>query len=277
MAEAHYWLGMALVNAGNTRGGQAALRDLPEAGADGPVRRDGQEHRLVNQVTVFEVRGSGFGVRPRTRFFLGFQREHRRQPRARPRAHGCGGRGSRPASGRRQLVAVSKTFGAEHVRAAYAGRPARLRREQSAGSPAENRRQRPICRSRGISSATCSRTRRRKAGAAFAAIHSIDSVDLLRKVDAAAVEAGAAPDVLIQVDLAGEATKFGAPEDDVGAIVRAAQDCRAARLVGSDAAAAVVRRPGTGAPVFRAAARAARPAGRRWHRAPRACASCRWA
>ena len=43
----------------------------------------------------------------------------------------------------------------------------------------------------------------------------IDSVDLVRRVDAAAVERGAAPDLYIQVDLAGETTKFGAPEADV--------------------------------------------------------------
>ena len=36
----------------------------------------------------------------------------------------------------------------------------------------------------------------------------------------------------IQVDLAGESTKFGAPEAEVPAIARAAADCRAARLKG---------------------------------------------
>ena len=41
-------------------------------------------------------------------------------------------------------------------------------------------------------------------------------------MDAVAVEAGAAPDLYIQVDLAGESTKFGAPEADVPAIARAA-------------------------------------------------------
>ena len=72
----------------------------------------------------------------------------------------------------------------------------------------------------------------RKAGPAFAAIHSIDSVDLLRRLDAAAADAGSSPDVFIQVDLAGETTKFGAPEGDVGDIARAAMECRAARLRG---------------------------------------------
>jgi uncharacterized pyridoxal phosphate-containing UPF0001 family protein len=60
----------------------------------------------------------------------------------------------------------------------------------------------------------------------------VDSVDLLEKLDRAAAEAGAAPELLIQVDLAGEATKFGAPPDDVPRLFDAAQTCQAARVVG---------------------------------------------
>ena len=70
----------------------------------------------------------------------------------------------------------------------------------------------------------------RRAAAGFHAIHSIDRLDLLQRVDAAAAEAGATPELLVQVDLAGEDTKFGAPEADVPALFRA--DLRAARLVG---------------------------------------------
>jgi hypothetical protein len=72
----------------------------------------------------------------------------------------------------------------------------------------------------------------KKAAGPFACIHSIDSVALLLDVDRAAARAGAAPEALIQVDLAGEATKFGAPEDQVRAIVGAAAACRAVRLAG---------------------------------------------
>ena len=67
----------------------------------------------------------------------------------------------------------------------------------------------------------------KKAAAVFDVIHSIDSVDLLRKVDAAAAERQRTVDVLVQVDLAGEATKYGAPAADVPAIVEAATACRA--------------------------------------------------
>jgi uncharacterized pyridoxal phosphate-containing UPF0001 family protein len=54
----------------------------------------------------------------------------------------------------------------------------------------------------------------------------------VRRVDAVAADAGAAPDLFVQVDLAGESTKFGALEADVPAIARAAAACRAARLRG---------------------------------------------
>jgi PLP dependent protein len=72
----------------------------------------------------------------------------------------------------------------------------------------------------------------RKAAGPFAWIHSVDRVELLQELERAAVQSGASPDVLIQVDLAGEATKFGAPEDQVRAIANAAANCRAVRLAG---------------------------------------------
>ena len=72
----------------------------------------------------------------------------------------------------------------------------------------------------------------RKAAAAVGAIHAIDSVDLLKRVDQAAAEAGRTVDVLIQVDLALEDTKYGAPVDVVPGIVEAADACTAARLKG---------------------------------------------
>ncbi len=110
-----------------------------------------------------------------------------------------------------QLLAVSKTFGLEHVRAAY------LAGQRAFG---ENKVQEGLQKIDATADMQIAwhlighlqSNKARKAGAAFAAIHSIDSVDLLWKVDAAAVEAHATPDVLIQVDLAGEATKHGAPE-----------------------------------------------------------------
>jgi PLP dependent protein len=72
----------------------------------------------------------------------------------------------------------------------------------------------------------------RKAAAAVGAIHAIDGIDLLKRVDQAASEAGRTVDVLIQVDLALEETKHGAGVADVPPIVSAAGGCTAARLIG---------------------------------------------
>lgn len=72
----------------------------------------------------------------------------------------------------------------------------------------------------------------KKAGALFDVIHSVDSVDLLTRIDEGARERQRTVDVLIQVDLAHEPTKYGVRESDVPAIIDAAMHCTAARLVG---------------------------------------------
>jgi PLP dependent protein len=130
-----------------------------------------------------------------------------------------------------RLLAVSKTFSTEHVRAAYATG------QRDFG---ENKVQEALQKIEATADLSIrwhlighlQSNKARKASPAFAAIHSIDSVDLLRRVDQAAADAGAAPDLFVQVDLAAEATKFGSPEGEVPAIVQAALDCRAARLRG---------------------------------------------
>jgi hypothetical protein len=57
-------------------------------------------------------------------------------------------------------------------------------------------------------------------------------VDLLGRVDQAAAAAGRTIEVLVQVDLALEDTKYGAPEAAVPAIFAAAASCAAARVAG---------------------------------------------
>jgi PLP dependent protein len=76
------------------------------------------------------------------------------------------------------------------------------------------------------------RNKARKAAAAFHSIQSVDSVELLRRLDDAAAEASRTPELLIQVDLAGETTKFGATPHEAQRILDAAGGCRAARVVG---------------------------------------------
>jgi hypothetical protein len=72
----------------------------------------------------------------------------------------------------------------------------------------------------------------RKAAPAFATIQSVDSIELIQKLDRAAEEAETRPELLIQVDLAGEATKFGASPSEVPRLLEAAAACSAARVVG---------------------------------------------
>jgi len=139
------------------------------------------------------------------------------------------------AAGRRpedvRLLAVSKTFSADHVRAAYAAGQ-RDFGENKVQEALQKREETADLEIRWHLIGHLQSNKAKKAAPAFAAIHSIDSVDLLRRVDTAAEDAGATPDLYIQVDLAGESTKFGAPEGDVPGIARAAMACRAARLKG---------------------------------------------
>jgi PLP dependent protein len=71
----------------------------------------------------------------------------------------------------------------------------------------------------------------RKAGR-FDVVHSVDGAGLIAKLDEAALALGRRMDLLVQVDLAGEATKHGAREDELAAIFDAARTARSSRVVG---------------------------------------------
>jgi hypothetical protein len=66
----------------------------------------------------------------------------------------------------------------------------------------------------------------------FDVVHSIDSADVLRRLDRAAETEGRRIEALVQVDLAGEATKFGVPENGLDAVLEAAAVCRRAAVRG---------------------------------------------
>ena len=82
-------------------------------------------------------------------------------------------------------------------------------------------------------------------------VQSADSVELIQKLDAAAAEAGGAPELLIQVDLAGETTKFGVPPGEVPRLFEAAAACRAAQVVGLMTLPPVPDTPEDARPYFR--------------------------
>ena len=130
------------------------------------------------------------------------------------------------------LVAVSKTFDASRVRDAHAAgqRDFGENKVQEALQKIDATADTPGVRWHLIGHLQTNKAR--KAAASFACVHSVDSIPLLKRLDAAAAEQGTTPDVLIQVDLAEETTKFGAAAGEVEAIAREALDARAVRLKG---------------------------------------------
>jgi pyridoxal phosphate enzyme (YggS family) len=130
-----------------------------------------------------------------------------------------------------RLVAISKTFGLEHIRAAVAAG------QKDFG---ENRVQEALQKIEGSSDllirwhlvGSLQSNKARKAAETFSWIHAVDRLDLLQRLDSAAFQAGTQPKLLVQVDLAGEATKHGAPPSAVPALFEAARSCQAVQLVG---------------------------------------------
>jgi pyridoxal phosphate enzyme (YggS family) len=148
-----------------------------------------------------------------------------------------------------RLVAVSKTFPIDAVREAYAAG------QRDFG---ENRVQEALEK---IAVSTdldvrwhllghLQTNKARKAAPAFAMIQSLDSLELLRKVDAAAAEAERSPELLVQIDLAGEETKYGIQPADVPPLFEAAARCVAARVVGVMTLPPIPERPEDARPWF---------------------------
>jgi pyridoxal phosphate enzyme (YggS family) len=113
------------------------------------------------------------------------------------------------------LVAISKTFPPQAVREAFA---AGLRHF------GENKVQEAEAKIRALEDLRAGglvwhlvghlqRNKARKAAALFDRIHSVDGSELGEKLEQAAAERQRALSVLVQVDLAGEATKFGLEEE----------------------------------------------------------------
>jgi pyridoxal phosphate enzyme (YggS family) len=130
-----------------------------------------------------------------------------------------------------RLIAVSKTFPLAHIQAAYAAGQTEF---------GENRVQEALQKIDASPDMKITwhlighlqSNKAKRAAGAFACIHVIDSADLLSRVDAAAAETGCSPALLVQVDLAGEATKHGAAADALLPIFEAAAACTAAAVTG---------------------------------------------
>ena len=90
----------------------------------------------------------------------------------------------------------------------------------------------------------------KKAGR-FDVVHSVDSAALMSRLDEAAQAARKIVELLVQVDLAGEATKHGAREDDVAGLFDAARPLAGIRLVGLMLLPPAVEEPEQVRPFFR--------------------------
>ena len=143
-------------------------------------------------------------------------------------ARAAGRAGRDPASVR--LIAVSKTFPAEYVRAAAAAGQIDF---------GENKVQEALLKMDQTADLALRwhlighlQSNKAKKAARFGVVHSIDGAALVRQLDEAADASGRRIDLLVQVDLAGEATKHGAREDELTAIFDAARSARSCRCVG---------------------------------------------
>ena len=158
-------------------------------------------------------------------------------------------RAERPPSDVR-LIAVSKTFPIDAVRAAYdAG-------QHDFGENKVQEGLQKIARSTDIQIrwhliGHLQSNKARKAAEHFTALHAIDSVELLQRVDQAAASNNRTVMVLVQVDLALEPTKHGAPLDGVPAIFAAARHCQSARVAGLMLLPPFVENPEDARPWFR--------------------------
>ena len=149
-----------------------------------------------------------------------------------------------------RLVAISKTFPADAVRAA-----ARAGQIDFGENKVQEAAQKiAACADLDVSwhlVGHLQSNKARKAAALFNVIHSVDSTSLALKLDDAAREAKRTVNWLIQVDLAGEATKHGARPDELEAIVSAVHACRSARLIGLMLLPPAVDDPEAARPYFR--------------------------
>jgi hypothetical protein len=158
-------------------------------------------------------------------------------------ARAAGRSGRDPASIR--LIAVSKTFPAEYVRAAA-----------DAGQTdfGENKVQEALSKMDQTADLAVRwhlighlQSNKVKKAGRFDVVHSIDSAALVQQLDKAAEAAGRRVDLLVQVDLAGEAH-----EDELKAIFDAARSARSSRFVGLMILPPAVDDPEGARPHFRA-------------------------
>jgi pyridoxal phosphate enzyme (YggS family) len=161
----------------------------------------------------------------------------------------AGARAGRDPS-RVRLIAISKTFGADAVRAAALEGQIDFgeNKLQEAQQKRQNLADLPL---KWHLVGHLQSNKARKAVAEFDMIHSIDSVSLLERIDEAAAALHRRVELLVQVDLAGEPTKHGAREEELGPIFEAARRAAAVSLIGLMLLPPAVDDPEAARPWFR--------------------------
>lgn len=140
------------------------------------------------------------------------------------------GRAGRDPAGIR-IVAVSKTFPADYVRAAAGAGQLHF---------GENKVQEALEKMRATSDLAVAwhlvghlqSNKARKAAAHFDAIHSVDDSALVARLEEAATAASRRLEILVQVDLTGEPTKGGVLPERLAAVLAATHRSSAVRLTG---------------------------------------------
>jgi hypothetical protein len=132
------------------------------------------------------------------------------------------------------LVAVSKTFPPAAVREVYAAGVVDFgeNKVQEAEGKMEEL---ADLRARGLRwhlVGHLQSNKAKKAGTLFDLVHSLDGVSLGRRLNDAGVDRGEPVRVMVQVDLAGEETKFGVPESEFFSTLEALQSLSALSLEG---------------------------------------------
>ena len=191
-SEAQYRLGMSYVNLGDMPKAVTAFEGYLAIDAERAPRRGSEAVHQRDEEVVIDDESD--------RIAANLLAVRRRLEQAARMA------GRDPSSIR--LVAVSKTFPPAAVRAAARAGQVDFG-ENKVQEGLQKIAETPDLRLRWHLIGHLQSNKARRAAAGFHAVHSIDGLDLLRRVDTAAGEAGTTPELLVQVDLAGEETKFG--------------------------------------------------------------------
>ena len=147
-----------------------------------------------------------------------------------------------------EIIGVTKTFGPEVVAEAWQAGLRKLGENRVQEGAAKM----PLCPS-GPEWHLIGHLQRNKVRAAlefFPVLHAVDSVRLLEQIDRVADEAGCQPRILLEVNVSGEASKFGLKPDEVPAAVERTLQARSVTLIGLMTMAPFVPDPQQARPVF---------------------------